>query len=85
MGGYRTLIKKACLKLDKRKRPFDWADVEAQLPDHPERPTEKQIIQEMSTAKYLRVVSDGDKDNRTKYRMRARFRDKTQRKGRERR
>lgn len=71
---YREQIRKACVKLDRRGKAFDYVDVMAEIPDAL-KPTERQVIIEMAKAKYLTVRVDGDKDNRTRYRLKQRFRD----------
>lgn len=76
MAGYREQVKRACLRLDKRRRSFDYTDVLDQIPEGPYKPTPKQLIVEMATAKYLKIVSKGDRHTPTTYRMRKRFRER---------
>lgn len=73
MGGYRRMVQKACLRCEARGKPFTYMHVYAELPDHPEKPTERQVIQEMSTAKYLREITPPDTHRLASYRVRKRF------------
>lgn len=73
MGGYRGQIKRACFKVGKRGRAFDYKQVLNELPDGPYKPTEKQLIDEMSKAKYLKQNRKADKHNRATYRVRKRY------------
>lgn len=74
MGGYRQQIKRACVKLDRRGKPFDAAAIHEEIPEGPYKPTVQQLEQMVRHLKYLKRVSDGDKHNSAKYRMRERFR-----------
>lgn len=76
MAGYRAQVRRACIRLDKRRRPFDYASVLVEIPEGPYKPTPKQLIVELSTAKYLKVVTKGDRHTPTTYRVRKRFRER---------
>ncbi|HSV41783.1 MAG TPA: hypothetical protein VLH13_00050 [Methanomassiliicoccales archaeon] len=76
MGGYRSQIRRACLMLGRKRRPFDYLDVLNNIPDGPYKPTHQQTIQELSRSEYLQICEKGDINHRgrtrTKYLLRKR-------------
>ena len=72
MGGYRGQIRRACDRLGRHGRTFDYRDVMLRIPDGPYKPTEWQLIRFLERYDKIEVAVPGNRHNPQQYRLKRR-------------